>query len=256
MSDEQLKEFINQPDIMLDLIENVQKKKSCEWDELSKILHLNDQQRHRLENFITQNLFNLRAYSRQKIAGPDRKQLVGRLNTLSRHLGHLEVEIERAKNDLEKILPWELGIELTRLLSLESMEAALRAPLPNWVLIEENGYQKINEAERQPFAITRGVALLQHTITSIRAPIEKWLYLNSLNKGRPPEKSFRAYLLMQLALNAKAITGLAPDAGHSGSFIELCNAVFHFIGFQTDGLQKAISKVLKDLKKAGIDLDD
>jgi len=230
------------------------------WAVLVRGLQLTPQQKHDLDLALRHVDADLKTF-RAKFAGrKPRPELVRRLKRMATIMGHLEDEIHRSRQTMADFLPLDTLEAIGRLMSFSAMEAALAKELPNHSLKEKiedlvatdpdiriaRIEQSIEyERQRQALGLEQGPELFAYLINQINKPIKTWLELDRRNRGGRPSNLVRDCLLIQLAKAAPAILGSRATATAKGKFARLCAAVFSACEVDTEGLEKAIERILK-----------
>jgi hypothetical protein len=111
--------------------------------------------------------------------------------------------------------------------------------------------------QRKALGLKHGPELLAHLVDRITRPIQVWLELDRRNRGGRPSDLVRDYVLIRLLEAAPEVLGSRATATAGGKFVRLCTGVFNVCGLSTDGLEKAVERILKQRRtKASPKRDD
>jgi hypothetical protein len=99
--------------------------------------------------------------------------------------------------------------------------------------------------QRKTLGLKHAPELLAHLVDRIYRPIQVWLDLDRLNRGGRPSDVVRDYVLIRLIEAAPEVLGSRATGTADGKFVRLCTGVFNACGLNTEGLEKAIERILK-----------
>lgn len=86
-------------------------------------------------------------------------------------------------------------------------------------------------------------------VEQTRYSINSWLSLAGQDAGGQRIQSEREMILFSLAGHAEEILGTSPTASPTGPFVNLCTHVLGSLNMSTDGLEDAVKRSLRKLRK-------
>jgi hypothetical protein len=104
------------------------------------------------------------------------------------------------------------------------------------------------EYQRKTLGLKQGPELLAHLVERIIRPIQIWLELNRRPGGGRPSDAVRDHVVIRLVEAAPEVLGSRATATAGGKFVRLCTGVFNACGLNSEGLEKAIERILKKRK--------
>lgn len=228
------------------------------WADLVRDLKLAPEPAHELNLVLSHIAQDFQSHDAKFAGRRPSQELVGRLKRMAKRFQDLHYEIRRSGKLMKDFLPLDTLEEIGLLASFSMMEAALGTALPNRdlggeveSLAAEDPNFRIADIEaafayqRKALGLKRGPELLAHFVERINTPIQTWLEIDRLNRGGRPSNPVRDFVLIRLAESAPEILGSRATATADGKFVRLCTAVFLACGLETEGLEKAVARILK-----------
>jgi hypothetical protein len=86
--------------------------------------------------------------------------------------------------------------------------------------------------------------LLHRLFEVLNQPIRSYLDVERQNKGGAPGQPERKHVIERLVPIFSKLTGNEPTSTPNGAFMVLCELVLNGLGFETDGLEKAVQRIL------------
>jgi hypothetical protein len=202
-----------------------------------------------------------------------RPELVRRFRRMEKILGELQDEIQRQRNTMSDFLPFDTQEAIGEIMSFSAMEAALGKKLASRdpqgsvkeavMRLADRSDVRIAEIEarfdyqRKALGLKHAPELLAHLVERITRPIQVWLELNRQNRGGRPSDAVRDYVLIRLVEAAPEVLGSRATVTAGGKFVRLCTGAFNACGLNTEGLEKAIERILKQRRaKSSAERDD
>ena len=90
--------------------------------------------------------------------------------------------------------------------------------------------------------------LLRQLITELHRPVAAYLAIERKSRGGRPALRERNEIIHRLAPIFRELTGKEPTSTPNGRFMELCEQVLVSIGIATDGLERAVQRILNELR--------
>jgi hypothetical protein len=236
-------------------------------------LSLTQAQAHALDLTLRHVDEDLKTFSTRFKDREPRPELVRRLRRMGKILGELQDEIRYQPNTMLDFLPFDTQEAIGEIMSFSAMEAALGKMLASRdpqggvkeavMRLADRSDVRIAEIEarfdyqRKALGLKHAPELLVHLVERINRPIQVWLELDRRNRGGRPSDAVRDYVLIGLVEATPEVLGSPATATARGKFVRLCAGVFHACGLNTDGLEKAIERILKQRRtKASPKRDD
>jgi hypothetical protein len=152
----------------------------------------------------------------------------------------------------------QLGESLGELLSHEGFEQLIqtspgyriscRFPSAREDILRDDGLYRAYEQEMLPrrigLAKERTSRLLNALAHTLNEPLARFLEVERQNKGGTPDKLYRNYVIQELIPIYETVHGKSPTTTPGGGFATMCELVLGAIGIETDGLEKAVGRVL------------
>jgi hypothetical protein len=195
--------------------------------------------------------------------GRTRKERLRYIRTLSGLLSELEARLTDRDPNTDTILRRQLGEKLGELLSHAGFEQLIqsspgygidhsRFPSARDDFSRDDGFYRAYEQQMLPrrmrLAEQRTPHLLIALAHTLNKPLAMHLEMERQNKGGAPGKLYRNYVIQELVPIYRRVYGRFPTTTPGGGFATMCELVLTAINLKTDGLEKAIVRVLKQIK--------
>jgi hypothetical protein len=194
--------------------------------------------------------------------GRNRKEWLSYIKILSNRLTKLEIHLLDRDPNTDTILRRQLGETLGELLSHQGFEQLIqtspgysissRFPSAREDVLRDDGLYRAYEQEMLPRRISlaqeRTSRLLIALAHALNEPLARLLEIERQNEGGAPGKLYRNYVIQELAPIYQNVHGKLPTTTPGGGFVTMCELVLGAIGLETDGVEKAVGRVLGRIK--------
>jgi hypothetical protein len=102
--------------------------------------------------------------------------------------------------------------------------------------------RRINLAQQRTPQLLIGLA---HTLNE---PLARLLEIERQNEGGAPGKLYRNYVIQELARIYRNVSEALPTSTPRGGFVTMCELVLNAVGLETDGVEKAVGRILGRIK--------
>lgn len=92
--------------------------------------------------------------------------------------------------------------------------------------------------------------MLSGLIHQLDRPLRVLLDLERRNRGGSPGKLYRNHAIQELIPAYERMFAERPTSTPGGCFVLLCELVLNGIGLETDGVEQAVQRALRYMKKA------
>ncbi len=204
--------------------------------EIGRELKLTTERAHELALVIQHVHEDLEGYYRTRIGRGPRKDRMDRLRAVDQALEKLIVLLGKNPDEVNDDLPfdareaiaWAACSELISVVTGEVVsEAGVRIP-----------------HKEKSAGLRHGARILVAQLQLIREPIQEVLSEESSDPGGLEPNHVRVMLIRALAAAAPDILGAPATGTAGGDFARLVDAVFRGLEINTDGLEKAIERIL------------
>jgi hypothetical protein len=101
---------------------------------------------------------------------------------------------------------------------------------------------------RIDLAQRRTPQLLIKLAQTLNEPLARILEIERHNEGGAPAKLYRNYVIQELAPIYHRVHGKFPTPTPRGGFVTMCELVLDVVDLETEGVDKAVGRVLKRIK--------
>jgi hypothetical protein len=206
------------------------------WNENIAPLGLTPAQEHELRIQLQGIHWELGIFFEKRIDRKQRRDLVERLRAFRDAIASLRALIVQDPDALSKALPAE---------SLEAIGLTVSPPPVGFAV----AYQTPDLAGRRFLGLMDGPALLGAALAFIEAPIDDWLEQDRPDPGGREPNFVRRHVIQTLAAHAEAVIGQSATATANGAFVKLCAAVMYACGLEAEGVEEAVERELRGLRK-------
>jgi hypothetical protein len=194
--------------------------------------------------------------------GRNRKERLSYLRTLTTLLTNLERHLACRDPNTDSLLGRELGEMLGELLSHRGFEQLIRTspgysvssrfPSAREDILRDDGLYQAYEQEMLPRRINLAALRTPHLLIALaqtlNRPLARHLEIERQNKGGAPGKLYRNYVIQELASIYHGVHGKPPTTTPGGGFVTMCQHVLDSVGLKTDGVEKAVDRILGRIK--------
>jgi len=208
------------------------------WQDSIASLGLSEARQNELRIELQHLEHDLPVFFATRIDRARRRELVGRMRAFYDAAERLRETISEGSDALLIALPAR---------SLEAMGLIISVP-PEGLA---EGDRPPDLPDRRVLGLKYGPMLLAAALKQIDAPIEAWLEQEEPDRGGREPDLERLFVIEALARRARAIIGRPATATANGPFAKLCAAVFHACNLDAEGLEDAMERVLRRMRKRG-----
>ena len=233
--------------------------------EIDRTLHLDADGSEQLWRKVAQLVSDINrheAFQAEMAQGRSRKERLSYIKTLSSLLAKLESHLTDRDPNTDAVLRRQLGETIGELLSHRGFEQLIqtspgyglssRFPSAREDISRDDGLYRAYEQEMLPRRISlaqeRTSRLLIALAHALNEPLARLLEIERQNKGGAPGKLYRNYVIQELAPIYQNARGKVPTTTPGGGFATMCELVLDAIGLETDGVEKAVGRVLERIK--------
>ena len=233
-------------------------------DEIGRSLGLDAQKRRELASLVIGISEAIGAYRSSVDQRMPRRERNKMLRGMSKALGDVEMILTRLAapegRTLSRIYAAMLGHQLSNAGLEAAWGRAISWPDPSFRLLEsreaqerEGPYRVLEREQYQPVreSIIRAHTpeVLQGLLWQLRQRLDAFLALDrEHNTGGAKGKPYRRYAIAVLAEAFPSLFGVKPTSSPGGTFCTLCDHVLPELGEDTEGLETAIQRVLKEVR--------
>lgn len=170
----------------------------------------------------------------------------GLLSTVLNEIGHL-LSLSAVEEIAKGSVAW--GISDRGADDVLLHERGCRAPDVAAQILE---LEQLTDSRRRDVAVQIGPKLIGELISRIQGPFEAQLRIEKAHRGGRPQDLYRNYLIQELVPVFETIYGRAATGTISKSeptFITFCNAVTHAVGIELAGVDRAVERLFKKLRR-------
>jgi hypothetical protein len=231
------------------------------WANIVRDCKLTDAQANTLESTLKEALDAIERYCSKLQERPSRDVQVKHLKLFEKALKRLQNECQRSAKLMEFFLPSDTLGFIGESLTFSAMSKAVgRDVFPKHydfqIDIKQSQGKRITLASlerdtrpmREAVGLKHGHLILTYLIEGIHGPLERWIEVDTLNKGGRKPDAVRTYLIYRLAEASPDILGKAAAVSTTGKFVDLCSAVLVACSLPESGIAKAIPTVVKRLR--------
>lgn len=199
-----------------------------------------------------------------KREGASRRNVLQSLRRISKHLNGLREEFMNADPQTELLLLAAYGEEEqqhhgsgvavllgkpvpTRLLT-QLTEEETRYDVENWMTKLWPLLQALSDTGNGP---AEGLIPLILFVSLLEQPINRLLEMEKHYTGGAPGSQYRNAFLWELSFLFEEYVGETATTTPSGRFMLFCDLIFNAVGANTDGLEKAVERILRLRKESG-----
>src|SRR5271156_3153379 len=229
-----------------------------DWNNIVHDLKLTKTQVEELEVVIRYVIATIETFRAGTDNLPQRRVRVAALNRLEEALGRVQSEMTRSKDLLNHFLPNNTVEFIGKSFTFTAIGQAVKknvfpiqADYAIQSMLERNNFITLADLEnhfsndRIALGFQYGGEILRHFIDVIYADLKTWVELQRYDTGGRPVKTFRNVIIRRLAEASELIVGKRATTTPGGKFAELCIAVLPACGFSSEGIEKAIERVLE-----------